>query len=293
MNAVVGFHEGELEVQLRAGVRNEAARLAGMLDPTDLGSGASRFLSERELAVLAARDHDGQLWISPLVGAAGFLEGHRSDLAVGAAPTAPDPLAGLHAGQPVGVVAIDFATRRRMRINGTLNAADPHSLRIDVEQAYGNCPQYIHRRQLRPAPAPDNTDSNADTQPRTTLDAQQQALVQRADTFFLGTSHPTRGADASHRGGLPGFVTVDGSSLCWPDYPGNNMFNSLGNLAVDDTAALLFIDFATGSTLHLSGTASIDWAQPNPDDAFDTGRRVRFTIERVVNGAALGVTTNE
>jgi len=63
------------------------------------------------------------------------------------------------------------------------------------------------------------------------------------------------------------------------------MFNSLGNLAVDDTAALLFIDFATGRTLHLSGTAAVDWTdRGTPGDDGRTGRRVRFTPRLVAAG---------
>jgi hypothetical protein len=102
-------------------------------------------------------------------------------------------------------------------------------------------------------------------------------------TFFLGTAHPERGADASHRGGAPGFVRVEGNQLWWPDYPGNNLFNSFGNLAVNPEAALLFIDFGTGAVLHLSGTASIEWDPVGaPGDDGRTGRRARFDLQRLV-----------
>ena len=113
-------------------------------------------------------------------------------------------------------------------------------------------------------------------------------MIRRADTFFLGTTHPERGRDASHRGGPPGFVRVDGNDLWWPDYPGNNMFNSFGNLAVEPTAALLFVDFPTGNTVYLSGTAAIEWGTDDPPgDDGHTGRRARFTTERVVSGRLL------
>jgi predicted pyridoxine 5'-phosphate oxidase superfamily flavin-nucleotide-binding protein len=113
------------------------------------------------------------------------------------------------------------------------------------------------------------------------------ALVRGSNTFLLGTTHPDHGNDASHRGGAPGFVRVeDERTLWWPDYPGNNMFNSLGNLAVDPTAALLFVDFATGATLHLSGRAELDRSPiASADDV--TGRRVRFTVEAVADGEAI------
>jgi len=62
--------------------------------------------------------------------------------------------------------------------------------------------------------------------------------------------HPGRGADTSHLGGEPGFVRVHRGALWWPDYPGNNMFNSLGNIVENPAAALLFFDFAVGEGLR-------------------------------------------
>ena len=77
--------------------------------------------------------------------------------------------------------------------------------------------------------------------------------------------------------------------LSWPDFPGNNMFNSFGNLGVDPSAALLFVDFTDGVALHLSGSAEVVWSEPGQlGDAGDeggTGRRVRFTPDAVVRSA--------
>jgi hypothetical protein len=120
------------------------------------------------------------------------------------------------------------------------------------------------------------------------------ALIEAADTFFIGTTHPTRGADASHRGGPTGFVRANPGEVWWADYRGNNMFNTLGNLAVDPTAALLFPDFATGRTLQLSGTAATEWttrAAAGGDD-HGTGRVVHFHIDQVVAGDLLAARAN-
>ena len=106
-------------------------------------------------------------------------------------------------------------------------------------------------------------------------------LVESADTFFLGTTHPEFGNDSSHRGGPAGFVHVTPADLWWPDYPGNNMFNSFGNLSIDPGAALLFIDFDTATTLQLSGTAAVHWDDPAADADAHTGRRVHFTPHHV------------
>ncbi len=69
------------------------------------------------------------------------------------------------------------------------------------------------------------------------------------------------------------------------DYPGNNLFNCFGNLAVDPEASLLFLDFDTGRTLHLSGTAEVEWEAGGPaGDDGQAGRRAVFTLERLVAG---------
>jgi predicted pyridoxine 5'-phosphate oxidase superfamily flavin-nucleotide-binding protein len=270
------FHEGELAVQQLAGVRAEADRLSGMLAPPHLG-GAARFLGERTFAALTGRAAEGRLWTSPLVGPPGFLDAEATTLRVHALPSPGDPLHDLPVGQAVGLIVMDYARRRRIRVNGVLVERGAEGLRVDVEQAFGNCPKYIRPRQLA-ADAP-LADDGAATR-GATLSAAQRELLARTETFFLGTTHPDRGNDASHRGGPPGFVHADATTVEWPDYPGNNMFNSFGNLEIDPTAALLFMDFDSGRTLQLSGRAVVDWEKSG--ERGDTGRWVRFTAEGVV-----------
>ncbi|MGD0700976.1 MAG: pyridoxamine 5'-phosphate oxidase family protein [Trebonia sp.] len=207
-------------------------------------------------------------------------------LAIHAGLPAGDPLHGLPAGQPAGLVVVEFAARRRVRVNGTLTAIGDGTLVMEVEQAYGNCPQYIHQRVLGQAST--GQGGQGDVRRDAVLSAADARLIRAADTFFLGTTNPERGSDTSHRGGTPGFVRVDRDRLWWPDYPGNNLFNSFGNLAVDPEASLLFADFDTGSTLQLSGTAEVDWAAAGrPGDDGHTGRRAVFTLERLAAGHLL------
>jgi len=281
------FHEGELAVQLRAGVQDDAARLAPMLDTPDLGGGFARFLADRTFVVLAARDRAGRLWASPMFESPGFIRARGQNVSIAAVPRPGDPLADLPAGQPIGLLAIDFISRRRVRINGRLVSTALGGLEILVDQAFGNCPKYIQARLLQPA---HTMDGAAGTTRSPTIDAAHRDLIEAADTFILGTVHPTRGVDSSHRGGPPGFVRVEGNRLWWPDYEGNNMFTSLGNLQVDPEAALLFLDFHGGGTLHLSGTAQLVWTTPGaPGDDGGTGRRVRFDTEAVVAGSSLSL----
>ena len=275
----VGFHSGELAAQRRAGVEAEAARLRPMMGPGELRGGAVALLAHAPFAAITARDRDGRLWISPMTGPPGFLAAAtptrlslRDTLPVG------DPLHGLHDSQPVGIVVMDFAAKRRVRINGTLTATDGGMLQVDVTQAYGNCPQYIHPRAISAENEVVATDLHIER--NIDIAADDIALIRSADTFFLGTTHPERGNDASHRGGPAGFVHADHNSVEWPDFAGNNMFNSFGNLEIDPTAALLFIDFDSGRTLQLSGKAVVEWGKSVARG--DTGRWVRFTTERVV-----------
>jgi predicted pyridoxine 5'-phosphate oxidase superfamily flavin-nucleotide-binding protein len=282
-----GFHEGELAVQARAGVRAQANRLGGaMLAVPDLSGGISGFLADRDFAVITARDHDGRLWISPILAPAGFLEARDRTLRSHATPRRGDPLHGLAPGQPVGMLAIEFATRRRVRVNGSLTRTGTDGLEVSVDQAFGNCPKYIQQRHLEHVELPATGHVGRSDR----LSAEDIELISRADTFFLGTVHPTRGADASHRGGPPGFVRVENGQLWWPDYPGNNMFNSFGNLESDKTSALLFVDYESGVTLHLSGTATVEWTAAGiAGDDGGTGRRVRFTVDAIASGPLLGV----
>ena len=281
MVASFGYHAGELSVQRRAGVSGQAARLAGMVGAGHLRGGMAQFLAGRTFAALSARDGDGTVWVSPLIGEPGFLEAvDPTTLRVHYRFPTSDPLRDVAPGQEVGLVVMEFAIRRRARINGTLLAREGDVLTIGVAQAYGNCPQYIHRRQTAATTSVDDGPARVST----TLGEPDIALIRSADTFFLGTFHPTHGSDASHRGGTPGFVRVEADgTLWWPDYPGNNMFNSLGNLAENAEAALLFVDYAGGTALHLTGRAVVSWTdEAIPGDDGGTGRRVRFTPDRIV-----------
>ncbi|MED7827107.1 pyridoxamine 5'-phosphate oxidase family protein [Streptomyces chiangmaiensis] len=245
-------------------------------------------LAGRSFAVFTARDHDSALWTSPIAGEPGFLVAGGTALTVHATPTTGDPPHNPPVPQHVGLLAIDFGIRRRIRVNGELTGSSADTLTVHADQAFGNCPSYIQQRHLTTTPSSTHTTVPGHAHPHTATDAgaledEHIELIRSADTFFLGTAHPTRGADASHKGGRPGFVRVEGREIWWPDYAGNNLFNSLGNITVDPATALLFIDFTTGGTLQLSGDAQVEWLDPSADEG-GTGRRVRFTPRRIRTG---------
>ncbi|HVP29553.1 MAG TPA: pyridoxamine 5'-phosphate oxidase family protein [Myxococcota bacterium] len=288
------FHRGELLVQERAGVRAEAEKVARILR-SEIPEGADAWLGQRELAVVAAVDAEGRAWASLLAAVPGFLQVEDARrLRVAALPGSGDPLRrALASDGPIGLLAIDLATRRRMRVNGLVATIDAAGFVLCTRQVYGNCPKYIQSREpVAIAAAP------ADPPPArlsTALDADLRRFVSAADTFFVGSVHPEAGADASHRGGEPGFVRVLGPDrLAIPDYDGNRMFNTLGNLAVDPRVGLVFAGLDegpdAGRVLQISGSAAIDF-DPARAAAFPGAQRVLdVRIARAVDRPrALGV----
>ena len=252
------FHEGERALQQRAGVEQVAAQIGRNIVPF-VPVGFSAFLSRQPFVVVASRDQSGRAWASVIAGQAGFARAlDDRHVLLASLPASPDPLEAAlgrrHA--QVGLLAIEPDTRQRIRINGTAQRVSDGIL-LTVAEAYANCPKYIQRRQ----PTERLTVSAASAHHESTmLDARHAALVRGADTFFIASAHPLRGADASHRGGRPGFVRVSGRrQLIFPDYSGNRMFQTLGNLTVNPRIGLLFVDWETGSTLQLTGQAKISW----------------------------------
>jgi len=94
---------------------------------------------------------------------------------------------------------------------------------------------------------------------RDALGDDQRAFVERATMFFLASADADGRPDVSYKGGKPGFVRVlDARTLAFPSYDGNGMFLSLGNVAVNPSVALLFIDFEQPRRLRVHGRASVD-----------------------------------
>ncbi|HUM10974.1 MAG TPA: pyridoxamine 5'-phosphate oxidase family protein [Myxococcaceae bacterium] len=276
----MAFHDGELLVQQRAGVLSEAKRVGQMLRPA-IPPAARTFYAERRFAVLSAATVGGRVWVSILAGPTGFLhvseDGTRLD--INAAPRIDDPIApAIYVDNSVGLLGIDFAARRRNRVNGTVRSVGA-GIALEVREAFGNCPKYIQAY----TPLPDGSVAQGPSGSSDRLDGHQRRWIEQAETLFLGTVHPEAGADASHRGGAPGFVRVTGPrELVWGDYSGNRLFNSLGNAAVHPPAGLLFLDARNGSTLQLSGSLQIDWSPEAAATIPGAERVLRFSIDQVV-----------
>jgi uncharacterized protein len=107
-------------------------------------------------------------------------------------------------------------------------------------------------------------------------------FIERCAMFFLATADAEGQPDVSHKGGVPGFVrTVDDQTLAFPDYDGNGMFKSLGNILVNPKVGLLFIDFEHPNRMRVSGTASISDNDPLLSEFPGAQLIVRVHAERV------------
>ncbi|GGO06801.1 oxidoreductase [Microbispora rosea subsp. aerata] len=269
-------HPGEIAVQRRAGVRLDGHGSARVR--AEIPEVAARFLESQRMVVIGAEDREGRVWAAPLTGPAGFVapSGDRTIL-VHAVPDAP--LAGLFDDErDIGMLAIEPWTRRRMRVNGRARRNGDH-LVVRTEQVYSNCPKYLQKRTIVEELEPgERTPWLGDR-----LSQVQQEWIEAADTFFVATHAPGLGSDVSHRGGNPGFVeVVDSRRLVWPDYTGNLMYMTLGNLELNPAAGLLFLDWATGDALHVTGRARVDW---DPRGVPGAQRLVEFDVERVLQVA--------
>ena len=259
------FHAGEEAIQARLGVKESMATWGRKVVRPWMPDQHREFYRQLPFIVAAARDADGRPWVTLLAGKPGFVQsGNPRMLEMELAPMPGNPLQGaLTAGVELGLLGIELDTRRRNRVNGRIVDNSDGVLHFRVRQSFGNCPQYITERewhwQEHPTAAVDVSRHRA-------LTPSMQESIRTADTFFIGSGREgsaleeSTGMDASHRGGEAGFVEVDGATrLVFPDYAGNNHFNTIGNLLLDSRVALLFVDFDTGSMLHISGRADIDF----------------------------------
>lgn len=285
------FHQGELEAQERAGVRAQMDRAGAMLRDY-MPEQHRTFFPLLPTFFLGGSDDAGKVWASVLWGEPGFIQSpDATTLRIDAQLQPDDPLASaLRPGAHFGGLGLQFETRRRNRANGVVTEVDERGFRFHVLQSFGNCPKYIQTRlqaadrQAAASPATSGTAIAGGSM----LPEPAIALIRRSDTFFIATASdatggPPHGADVSHRGGLPGFVGIDGGgALVWPDFQGNNFFNTIGNLSADSRAGLLFIDFERGDLLQLSGRAQVLWEGEEVERFPGAKRLLRFLPEHHV-----------
>ncbi|KAK5113385.1 hypothetical protein LTR62_003485 [Meristemomyces frigidus] len=199
-------------------------------------------------------------------------------------------------GRMVSGLTIDLMTRKRVKmfgrmiagtlteredeITGNQDAVVEIQLVMTIEQSLANCPKYLNGRRITPTFA----------RPRLIYDAPElrqdaKDLLNKADMFFMTTVSQNEDMDTNHRGGPAGFVRVfsDGTgkepaAIYWPEYSGNKLYQSLGNMTVNPVCGICIPDFDTGNMLYLTGTTKISMKEDASAILPKTNLCVKVTI---------------
>ncbi|MEX6502506.1 pyridoxamine 5'-phosphate oxidase family protein [Pseudomonas zhanjiangensis] len=273
------FHAGEQRIQARLGVRDKLEDIGRRVIRPLMPEQHRTFFAQQPWLLSASVAADGWPHASLLHGTPGFASSPEpATLKIDALPEADDPLAEhLQLGAPLGLLGLEMPTRRRNRLNGRVSHIDSGGFSLAVSQSFGNCPKYIQARDWRAQPRRPGPCERGQG-----LDRRWLELARCADTLFIASYNAdphSGGADISHRGGAPGFLALGNDGRLWlPDYSGNLMFNSLGNLLLEPRCCLLLIDFASGDLLHLQARAELYW----PEQLAARGQPLAVGAERML-----------
>lgn len=257
------FHEGEVALQRTVGVAERMEQFGRRVIRDHMPDQHRQFYRQLPFIVLGAVDHDGDAWATLVAGRPGFMSSpDPRHLRFNTTVDPSDPAGnGLGEGAAVGLLGIELHTRRRNRMNGRILQREDGGFTVEVEHAFGNCPQYIQLRDFEFSRAPGELAPSPVSGATDLSDSRVREIIESADTFFVSSymeDAGTRQVDASHRGGKPGFVRINADgSLTIPDFAGNLHFNTLGNFLRNPRAGLAFPDFATGDILQLTGDAEV------------------------------------
>jgi len=176
-------------------------------------------------------------------------------------------------GRMVSGLTIDLKTRKRVKMYGRMiagalmtredEATDREEtiaeiqLVLKVEQSLGNCPKYMNSKHITSAVAKPELVDDMPCFSQRALD-----LMDKADMFFLSSSYTQVDMDTNHRGGPPGFMRVEsneqsGAVICWPEYSGNRLYQTLGNLMLNPVCGICVPDYDTGDMLYFTGRTDI------------------------------------
>ena len=289
------FHDGELAIQDKLGVKDSVASYAPRVIRPYMPDQHREFYEALPYFFIGTIDDDGLPWASMLWGEPGFVQSpDPMTLSIKAVPSMHDPLySSLRRDREVGMIGLQFHTRRRNRVNGRVTGLQKNGFSVAVTQSFGNCPQYIQGREIEKT-APQRTTATSTAENRNKLNNADRDLISNADTLFIASasgalgSSERHGVDMSHRGGHPGFVkTLEDGSLLLPDFSGNNHFNTIGNIHIYPFAGLIFIDFKTGDILQLSGSAEIVWPENTLHEYEGAQRYLKITPSKVIRHNAL------
>src|SRR5215469_3106653 len=186
-----GFHSDELIAQTLAGVRTRSGGIRDFMLEQHRA-----FFASMPHVFIATMDADGWPLGTLLEGDPGFIDSPDPvTLHVRALPHPEDPAAGtLRIGDDIGILGIELPTRRRNRANGVIAGLDASGFTVSVKQSFGNCPQYIQRRDMsRTMLTPGRVRAFDGLESE---DA--RVMITKADTFFVASRSR---ADAGAGGG--------------------------------------------------------------------------------------------
>lgn len=279
------FHASEIAVQKKVGVAERVAPASQYIREF-MPNQHREFFANLPYLILGFVDKQGRPWSVPLFGPPGFISSPTStSLRLKALPTLTRLLdLDITVGQKVGTVGVEVQTRRRNRMNGIISEVDDKGFSIDVELSFGNCPQYIQKREIQYVEGNETQRSFDDIEMSDHLNKQSASLIKRADTFYIASrtkdfTHDKRtGLDVSHRGGKPGFIKVSGNTLLFPDFSGNKFFNTIGNISSDARVGLVFPDFHSTDAVFITGKAKVHYDHPALTDIDGAERIIEVTI---------------
>ncbi len=292
-NQLEPFHKGELDFQTRVGSGSELVSMAKKAIHDYLPKVHQSFFSMLPMVFVAAEDKQQNIWASVLIGNPGFIKvDNKNSLTIHAKFIDIDPLANqLQSGNEMGLLGIQFETRRRNRVSAKISNISKSSISLEIKQCYGNCPKYIQRRHGQKLNPKDNEISTRFD----TFNVNMQAFIDGVDSLFIASQHldesksksnnsnnpiNNRGVDSSHRGGMPGFVKMlNEKTLLIPDYLGNNFFNTMGNISLNPKTGIQFLDFENGHRVMLTGTSEIIWAEDQVLPFEGVDRMIKFTLD--------------
>ncbi|KAF8428411.1 hypothetical protein L210DRAFT_3564313 [Boletus edulis BED1] len=282
MGHVNGWHKGEHAIQHKMGYAGVMSQAWTQIEPEMPEQHQAFYKTHLPFIPVTTIDDRRRPWSSILAGRdgqPGFVTSQRLDeLTLHAHVWEGDPfpqnvaLGSRESPALIAGIGVEFSTRRRNKFAGYVEALEEDGpvLRVHsvVNEAIGECPKYINIRDLM---------AFSETNPRVVyrclnlspderLPDDIVSFIHGSDALFFGTYYDA-GEDGeqflshvgmNHRGGRPGFARIrpsDGRTLVIPDYSGNRLLTSLGNIEATPVAGATFVSFETGAVLYLTGDA--------------------------------------
>lgn len=279
------FHEGEKEMHRLLKVPNHGNPTSTMLTPQ-----AAFRLQQAPLLAIGTLDSQDRPWTTLWGGNQGFSEmlggsiiGTRTIV-----DSAHDPVVQALVGhgekgkmvagkeKMVAGLTLDLMERKRVKLFGRVIAGCVNDVKREdgedddartvelpekqeqiqlitkIEQSMGNCPKYMNQYDIQPAVVTSSLVSQGEN-----LTEEGKALILQSNMFFITTS-VIEDMDTNHRGGPAGFTRIlSDNEIVYPEYSGNRLYQSLGNLLVNPKIGITFPNYETGDVLYITGNTEV------------------------------------